>query len=358
MKARFRLLMIGAAAVISLVVASSAMAAYGSPRLTVNGSARTGGGGGTTITLSQTRTDDATFRVVIFVPQGYVSSTVHPAGAPIGTVTALAQAGATSGAILPLTGRITAADPAPYKTNAQARACVAGSAAGAATAKIDGVWILRLTGSGQTLEVPLYLTTVTSGQEANFASAKLTICLTSPDVPESQGGSPRGTKLFSTSLRLNGGVFSNPVSRGEFRWTSLWTAYRPGTANPNPTSSVETQSLVRLPGQVRARARKVGGRYVVSGSVTEFRTGVRTRVRVRAAKPARVSAVVRSSARGNYAATFRLRKRGVYTFLVTVSVPNRTLGSRACRRLAGATQCINVTAPSFTSTARARVRVG
>src|SRR5688572_30578629 len=75
MKQLLRFLAVAGATLGALVVSGTAMAAYQSPRLDIlNPSERVGGGGPLTIRVSQDRADDATFRLVIYVPQGYTSS--------------------------------------------------------------------------------------------------------------------------------------------------------------------------------------------------------------------------------------------------------------------------------------------
>src|SRR5215204_4566490 len=95
------------AALAAVAFAGSAMAAY-TPKIAIkNPSDTTGTAGPLTIHVEQPRTDDATFRLVIYVPQGYTGNLVPADGATIGTVTALAQANAISpDAVLELTGSI------------------------------------------------------------------------------------------------------------------------------------------------------------------------------------------------------------------------------------------------------------
>ena len=355
MNKALRALVVAGASVSALALAGSAMAAYTSPRLLVTGGVTTGGTGPQTISVEQDRADDATFRVVIYVPQGYRSGVVQPVGSTIGTVTARAQAGPTSDVILPLEGNIVAADPAPFRTNPQAVGC-----AGAGTT-IDAVWILRLTVSGQTLDVPVYLTNVLGGPEAAFASAKLTVCLPSPYVPESQGGARFGAKLLSASLRITADVFANPSTRGTFTWTSVWTPWTVGTATPNPAGTVETQSRVRIPAQATLNVRRLrGNRLAMFGGVSENRLGVSgARVTIRATGPRRFGTSFRTNARGLYNRSVRITRRGTYRLTMTATVGNRTLGAAACQRLATAgtsLACVNATAGGFTTTVRRSFR--
>ena len=354
MKNALRLLVLAGTSVVALAVAGSAMAAYTSPRLLVTGPTAVGAGGGTTVHVEQDRADEATFRVVIYVPQGYTSSTGHPANATIGTVVARAQAGPTSDVILPLEGNIISADPAPFRMNPQALGCIAGGTPTAATT-VESVWILRLTVSGQTLDVPMYVNPVTAGAEAAFASAKLTVCLPSPYIPETQGGARFGAKLLSATLRFNGGVFANPASRGAFRWTSVWTPYTINTGTPNAAGTVETQSIVRLPAQATMNFRRLrGNRLQISGGVSEAGTGIGgAAVRIRATGPRRFAMSFRANARGLYNRVVRITRRGTYRITMNVTVPNRSLGAAGCTKVATAgtpLPCVNATVGGFTRT--------
>ena len=354
MNKAIRLLVVGCTSIVALALAGSAMAAYTSPRLLVTGPTTVGGGGGTTIHVESARADEATFRVVIYVPQGYTSSTGHPANTTIGTVVARAQAGPTSDVILPLEGNIIAVDPAPYRTNPQALGCIAGGTP-TATTRVESVWILRLTVSGQTLDVPAYVNPITSGPEAAFASAKLTVCLPSPYVPEAQGGARFGAKLLSATLRFNGGVFANPTSRGQFRWTSVWTPYTINTATPNPAATVETQSIVRLPVQATMNLRRLrGNRLAIFGGTSEAGVGVGgATMRVTATGPRRFAIAFRTNARGNYSRVVRITRKGTYRLTLRVRVAQRNLGTAGCTKVATAgtaLPCLNATVGGYTRT--------
>ena len=354
MKNALRLLVLAGASVVALAVAGSAMAAYTSPRLLVTGPTAVGAGGGTTVHVEQDRADEATFRVVIYVPQGYTSSTGQPVNATIGTVVARAQAGPTSDVILPLEGNIISADPAAYRTSPQALGCIAGGTP-TATTRVESVWILRLTVSGQTLDVPAYVNPITSGPEAAFASAKITVCLPSPYIPEAQGGARFGAKLRSATLRFNGGVFANPASRGTFRWTSVWTPYTLNTGTPNPAGTVETQSIVRLPAQATLNLRRLrGNRLAISGGVSEAGVGVGgATMRIVATGPRRFAMSFRTNARGLYSRVVRITRRGTYRITLTARVAQRNLGTAGCTKVATAgtpLPCVNATAAAFTRT--------
>ena len=311
MKHVLRFLAVAGATLGALVVSGAAMAAYTTPKLEIrNPSERVGGGGPLTIRVSQTKEDDATFRLIIYVPQGYTSSLVGQEGAQIGTATAQVNATAISpDAIVPVTGRIVADSFTPAKYP-QGFGCVFG---GPPTGTIDGVWRLELTAAGQTLIVPMYAQAVTSGPEAAFASGKLTTCLPSPYPEAGPARAALGAKLINATLTLPS-LFANPAAGGTYRWRSIWTPYTPNSASPNPAGTVEAQSADVIPTQLTTNARARNRIITVTGSLLENRVGVRNAVVQilvgRTARGVRRVATVRTNARGVYTARIRWRRPG------------------------------------------------
>jgi hypothetical protein len=310
---RFRFLLVGLAAVPSLVWAGTAAAAYESPRLSILGPNTPGSAGAIEISVAQTRTDDATFRLSIYVPPGYGLALAQAPGTQVGTVTARAQANAISpDAVIELTGTIQAQPYSPT-TFPQGAAC-------AGTAAIQTVFVLVLTAAGQTLQVPLYASAA-EGAETAFAQAKLTACLPSPYVPPEQGGATFGAKLIDATLTFRTG-FTSPAERTAYRWRALFTPYTVGTATPNPAGTVETQSL-DLPGKALTMTARVNRRtrrvtfagYL--GNATDFFTGVRVQVR----SGTRLVGSGRTNNQGRYSfqTTARLRP-GRYTFVARATV--------------------------------------
>ena len=340
MKNALRLLVVTCTSIAALAFAGAAMAAYTSPQILVKG----GTAGGMILSVSQERADDATARVVIYVPQGYTTATTQAPNTTIGTVAARAQA-FPSDVILPLEGNIVAVERTPFLT----------PAAQCGAANPNAVWILRLTVAGQTINLPMYVHTITSGPEASFASARLTVCLASPYVPPAQGGAPNGAKLLSATLTFNDAVFAIPSTAGQFRWTSVWTPYNVGTAVANPTATVETQSLVRLRPQATLNLKRLrANRLSMYGGVSENRVGVASaRLRIRVTGPRRFTLSFRTNARGAYSRTVRITRRGTYRATLTATVPDRTLGAASCTKVATAgtpLPCVNATAGGFTRT--------
>jgi hypothetical protein len=358
MKQLLRLLAVAGATLGALVLSGTAMAAYTSPRLDIlNPSERVGGGGPLTIRVSQDRADDATFRLVIYVPQGYTSSLVPQEGAQIGTASAQIIATSISNdAVVPVTGRIVGDSftPAKYPTGF---GCVFG---GPPTGTIDGVWVLELTAAGQTLRVPMYVQTITAGPEAAFASGKLTTCLPSPYPEAGAARATLGAKLINAQLTLPS-LFANPATGGAYRWRTLWTPYTPNSASPNPAGTVEAQAVDVIPVQLAfASARYRNGRIFVTGSLLENRTAVRNaQVRIlvgRTARGVKQVTSVRTNARGNFSAVIRWRRPGRVFLNARVTQAARPV-TGCTERTNPAVTCLRTVFSGFTLAANRTVRV-
>ena len=343
MKQLLRVLVVVATAVAALAVTGSALAAFNSPRLIIqNPSERVSGGGALTITYRQVREDDAPFRIVIYIPQGYTTSLVQQPGTQVGTVAATAQGNAISAdTILPLTGTIVAQEftPAAYPNGA---ACVGNAA-------IDSVWELRLTAAGQNLVVPAYVVAITEGPETAFASGKLVFCLPSPYIPPAQGGAAFGAKLLTADMRLRN-IFSNPASAGDYRWRALVTPWTVGTATPNPAGTIETQAIDKLPAQLTANLRVVNRRLRIvniSGTLRERSTRI-TGAPVQLMRGAKILRTVKTNRRGAYSVTVRLA-RGLHVLRTRTTVPVRQLGTAGCVRTAlfGGVPCTNASLSGY-----------
>ena len=352
MKHLLRLLAVACATLGALVLSGTAMAAYTTPRLEIlNPSERLGGGGPLTIRASVARTDDPTFRLLIYVPQGYVSSLVPQDGQQIGTINATINATAISAeAIVPVTGRILA-DTSITPADQQAAApCLSGLTVG----QIDAIYILEMSASGQTLRVPMYVTTVTQSPEADFASGRMVACLPHPSQ------ATLGAKLVSASLTFNG-IFTNPFTRGDYRWRSLWS---PWSANapflPNGPGTVETQAVDRIPVQLAiSRAVIRRGRLIVSGSLLEnraARAGARIQILVgRTAAGVRLRTTVRTNRRGVYNANLKYTARGPVWVRTRVVVPP-AMQNGCALRTNPAFSCLRTTFSAYTLFNNRRVR--
>ena len=358
MQKALRLLIVAGVTLGALVSTGAAMAAYTTPRLEIlNPSERLGGGGPLTIRVTAARADDATFRLVIYVPQGYVSSLVPQDGTPqIGTVSGRIQVGAISpDAEAPFTGRILGDNTYTAQEYPQGAACTSGLG----TPTIDAVYILELTASGQTLRVPMYVSTITAGPEATFASGRMVACLPSPYIPPAQGGATLGAKLVAANLTFPG-RFTNPTTRGDYRWRAFWTPWTVGTATPNAAGTVETQAVDRLGAQLAiTRARFARGFVTVTGSLREGSRGrARAAVQIylgRTARGVRRVRIVRTNARGVYTARIRWRARGPIFARTRVAIPTATQNG-CTQRTNPSVNCIRTTISGYTLFNNRRVR--
>src|SRR3954469_22073482 len=238
-----RVALLACAAVATLAFASSALAAYTSPKLVVASLTpqAAGSGGPVRVGVTVENADDPTARVQILIPTGYQIGTPGP-GTKLGDVTATAAAADLGGAILPLTGELQAVAP---NTTGAAQCGVAASQ----------YWNLHLTAAGQTLDIPLYVVVANANETASGYQTKLVVCLPPPDVPAgTPGRATFGAKLLSASFTSSAVI--QPVASGDYRWTSLWTPYNPGRGTVNAAGSVEVQSIRHLPTQVKLTVTK------------------------------------------------------------------------------------------------------
>jgi hypothetical protein len=263
MRKSIRAALLAGAVLTTLALASSALAAYTSPKLVVASLTpqAAGGGGPVRIGVAVANTDDPTARVQIYIPSGYQIGSPG-AGTKLGDVTATAAAADLGGAILPLTGELQAVAP----NTAGATQC------GVAASQY---WNLHLTAAGQTLDIPMYVVVANATEQAAGFQAKLVVCLPPPDVPQgTPGRATFGAKLLSATMGVS--AITQPVATGEYRWTSLFTPYNPGRGTANPAGTVETQSVRFIPTQAKLTVTK---KKLTSTKVVK-RKGKRVRVKV------------------------------------------------------------------------------
>jgi hypothetical protein len=312
-----------AGAVAALGWSSSALAAY-TPQFIVNHNPHSVASATTTITLNVPREDDATFKVTFYAPLGYQGVLGQAAGTQVGTVAASVQALRISpDAVLPLTGTIVTADPAPRAANQ----CAPGAH--------RAVWLLRLEAAGRTLEVPVYID-VPEGPEASFASFKFQACLPSPFLPEEAGGAAFGAKLLNATLQLQSGLLTTPATAGRYVWPAIFTPWPSGPGLPNAAGTVQSRAVVQVPGQLTLRAQynRARNTWRLTGSATENRVGVggATVQIFRGTRANRLGRIltVRTGANGSFAASGRLRPRVRTFFRARVVVPNRVNSTVGC----------------------------
>lgn len=263
---RFWLLLV--AGVAALAAASSAVAAI-APTLSATTEATA-----TTVSYTQGQSDDPPAVITFYVPAGYAALLAQPVGDVVGTVKATAVAGDLGGATLQLTGDITVAAATSTVTVAGASvplSATATSCTGRATH--SAFWIVNLTTSGQTLQVPAYVNDVPlTDPRSNFTNTTIAICLPPPDVPAgTPGRATFGAKVLSATLSLTE-VFS--VAPGWYLWHVVTTPYTPGTGRPNPAGTVTSQSYDRTPQELTLNVNAAGTQAVVTGRLTAGNRGV------------------------------------------------------------------------------------
>lgn len=323
-------------------MAAPAEAAYTSARLSVvNSSKRVGAGGPVTLSFAQAATDDATARIVTYVPQGYVSSLVPRVGQEVGSGRATLEA---NGLRSTAAGLLRAADPARYRAHAEA--CMD------SPARLDAVYLLELEEGGRhVLDLPVFVRTITSGAEAAYASGALTVCFPPPGPPILDAPPPR---VLSLSLTLRG-LLANPTAAGSYRWRSLWTPYRDGIRTANGT--VEAQALDLLPAQltlVTGRYDRLARKLFVGGTLLQNRRpvpgGSLQLLAGRTERGVRRIALARTNANGNYGGRLALRA-GTWFLRARAAVRGRTSSGCTVRTVPGV-RCLRTTTAGYNVASR------
>ncbi len=318
---RFVLLL--SACALALAFGGNALAAYNPSLLVAGTSHSTGSGGPVVIGVGQDQNDDATGVLNLYAPRGYGVSLTQAPGTRIGDLEGIVKVGALGGARVPITGTVTARDPAAYVNNP----CSPGLH--------QAVWTIDTSLAGTALAIPMYVDAVTTGAEAAFASARIRVCLASPYIPPPQGAAS-GASLIVAAFSV-AGVFSNPNTRGTYPWNALFIPYQPGTGTLNPANAAQSTSYTRLPVQLAITAKKLKAKKGakrkfarVTACLSEAGQPVRgVRVNIvggRSAGSGTRLAFGRTNSRGCVTRTIRLRWRVSY-FRASTLVPERDVTS-------------------------------
>jgi len=313
----FRFLALAGAAATTLALAANALA---TPRLIVSGGPATGVAAATTIQVTEDKTDAAPLKITIYQPTGYDAKLNQVAGSQIGTVHADLQALAISpDAIIQADGTVLVDDPAKYVSNS----CAPGTHA--------AVWLLHVTVSGQTIDVPVYLDP-TTGVEQALGAAKLVLCLSDPyDTAPAAIRAPFGVKLINAKLLLNSGVITNPSSAGTYLWRSTITPWNPASPAPDAAKTIEVQSIVALPDTLSLKAtvktvrhKKKGKKTTVTNSVLLSGSLLKNLQGVQGAKVTilaggKAIGTTTTSASGTFSRQAGLNKKATFQAKVTVA---------------------------------------
>jgi hypothetical protein len=345
MKQLLRVLTLAAVLGGALALTGSALAAFTSPRLTVNRPSA----GSVVIGFTQQRTDDALFRLQIYVPLGYTPALTAAPGSTIGAVAATVQANAISAdAIVPLTGSIRVDSPTAPTHNEPADLACRGSAA-----PINAVWVLVLQSPTGPLEVPVYVTAPTAAPESTFAAAKLVLCLPSPYIPQSAGGAALGAKVIQAVLTVPGQLTA-PTAAGVYAWHAIATPWTVGGGTPNVPGTVELQAIERQPAVLTATRAIGGGSAAERGRIVTIAGRLRVGGvgvnggRVQLIRGTRVVATARTNASGAYAFRLRLPK-GRYTYRARSTAAATDLGAPGCVQTVSPAPCLGATTNGYSA---------
>jgi len=358
MKRLVRLTVLACAGALALAFAGSALAAY-TPTFSVNQAASS-----STLNIKFAQGDQATARIVLYVPLGYGATLNQAAGTQLGTVNATVLATQLGPNVsLPLTGTVNVVPQSQVQS--AALACTG-------TATHTAYWVFTLSAANQPpLNVPLFVDTISAGPEATFASAKLTTCLTSPATTSF------GAKPTEIHVTLNN-IFSSPTSAGQFVWDGIFTPYTADNGVPNPGGTVEARAIVRSPGRLGITAKNaskkktkfvkkhgkkvkvttVTRRVLVSGSLSENAQPIESQKIVlyvgRSASSLKASFTTTTNTGGAFGGTITEKKAGRYFFQVRATVPDRDVTSVGCATpLPGVPGgCVSATLSGFSVTSR------
>jgi hypothetical protein len=271
MSKRMRRLGLLAAPVVVALAFASAAAATVTPSFSATTTAQA-----TIVSYAQQTGDDPVAALTFYVPVDYAALLAQPEGETVGTVSGTAIAADLANTPLQLKGNITAALATTTVSFAGATVPLSALAA-ICTPSVPvhtAYWILNLSASGQTLQVPAYVDDVPlSSPLANVANNAITICLPPPDVPAgTPGRASLGAKLVSATLSVTD-VFS--AAPAWYMWHATVTPYTPGTGKANVAGTLEVQSLDRTPQALTlaAKLRKPGS-VLVSGKLVAGGKGV------------------------------------------------------------------------------------
>src|SRR5215207_177031 len=340
------MLLLACTGALSLVLAGSAVAAF-TPVLAVGHQPPTPGSAGTTsIQVTVPRDDDAVARASFYVPLGYSATLNQAAGTQLGTATAqiLVQE-PIAGAVLPLTGTMSVADPAALVRPTSTTSIATTVTRCTGTPTHTAIWLATLQAAGQNLDVPIAIDAAVA-PVSGFASFVMTLCLPNPNIPLAQGGAPFGAKLVNAQLNLRGS-FTAPSSRGTFRWHLVATPWPNGPGLPNAAGTVTAQGTVGLPGAVSVSATSKKRVLTITGRLTEEGRGIGSRTVTLRVGTKNYS--VRTNASGAYRKTLRIAKGSRVAIRATAGVPARTGACTATSPFAPI-PCVSDTSQFFTAT--------
>jgi hypothetical protein len=304
------------------------------------------------LNYAQSASDDPLATLTFFVPSLYLANMSNPLTTPVGTVSAKVVAADQNGATLTLSGPMTIADPAgtiSYGGATTALSALSKSCAGTATS--SAIWLATLSGSGQSLQLPIFVNAVQPGRPfSDFAGFTLTICSPPPDVPAgTPGRAALGAKLVAADVTISQ-VYT--VTPGTYLWRSLTVPYTPGNGALNRAGAVEAQSEDRTPQAISlatAASKKLKkGQALVRGRVTQDGRGV-AGASVKILRGKKVVATVKTASTGSYTAVLTLPSRSAEV-TATTTVGSRSIACQAPSADLAPSTCAGGSIGGFTAT--------
>ena len=317
-------------------IAAAAVALAAGPEVSVSATTSAFSASGSTIIRFADSGQDPASTIDLFAPAGYAVELNQPIGSTLGAVDG--RVATATNPDLRVSGLVKNADPLAY--SGAAATCTRDRTAH------DAVWTANVNSGGTQLgRLTLFVDRSTSSQVDDF-SARVQACLEDPTVS--------GYRLTRATLTLNG-VFANPSSSGEYRWTTIMRTM----AEP-PGLPLESQTIVNLPPRltlthklIRPHGRRGRTFIRLSGRVTENGRGV-PGVRLEVFGGPRASSIARltyvtSFERGRFAVVAPLR--GNRVFKARISAPLRTGPLSRCEpfRLEPDAICSSLTLAPFTA---------
>jgi hypothetical protein len=325
-----RAVALAATAAAALMVAGTASAAFGSPRLFASQPEQANR---VNLLYTQSTADDPVARVVHYVPVPYltnfdaqltgVTGNVVLRGNPVDRV-----GDNRANANLVLNGIVTTATAdGTYTVNGRttrfsdaARACL-----GRTLAAGDRYLVAKLKDAGNDLtwELPLFVERRAPATDFG-ADATISTCFGPSDVAAGTANrNPGGFRVREFDLRLTK-LFTSP-KRGQLRWSTLVTPYEPRTGRVNEAGTVEVQSVINYPRTVTLAA-PVRTKLAAKTATYRF-TGLVTTAAVDKPRVSLFRGFNRSNVGGSTAQAYTIRTgAGRYTKLLTVkrAAANRT----------------------------------
>ncbi len=221
----------GAAALAVLAVAAAAPVAGTGLEPQLNVSAPAAAPGYAINAQIKNATTTETGRISLFAPRGFRASFPTADGAEAGSASVRLQLADRNDTYVNLKGTVTVA-------TGEKLGCVAHTTAPA------GTFLLKLSGGGLTLSIPMAAYKIT-GARTQYSSYELTQCLPPPGVPKGTAGrAPEGGRFVSETLTVPG--LAGPKNASSY-WTSGWTPFTAGTATLDDAGSVAAQAVTGAP---------------------------------------------------------------------------------------------------------------